>query len=339
MKYNIFKIVIAICLVSVISYSQNVGISTTSVAPDASAMLDITSSNKGLLIPRVALVSKTDLVTIPNPANSLLVYNTNSTMSGGTGEGYYYNAGTSASPNWVRFQQINTGPYFSTGTQYYGTAGSNNWTVPSGITQIRVWLVGGGGGNANTTSSNGGSGGIVSGILDVTPGEILTIVVGAGGTAGANLTTGLGNGGGGTYILRGSTLLCGAGGGGGAAGSAYATNIGATAYFASGYGGGSSFGTTVASLAGGNSSASATNGSGQGGSNCISYLRSGESIKGAGLNNTPTSGKTFGTAFNGGSAASMFTGLYNSTTNPNPGAGASATAAQNGMPGAVFIMY
>ena len=59
-------------MISTIAYSQ-VGINTTS--PDPSSVLDIKSSNKGLLIPRVALTGKKDITTIPNPANSLLIYN------------------------------------------------------------------------------------------------------------------------------------------------------------------------------------------------------------------------------------------------------------------------
>jgi hypothetical protein len=81
-------------------YAQVVGISTTVFTPDPSAMLEIRANNKGLLIPRVALTGPTDATTIPNPATSLLVYNTNT--AGGLTPGYYYNAGTPASPNWVR---------------------------------------------------------------------------------------------------------------------------------------------------------------------------------------------------------------------------------------------
>ncbi len=80
--------------------AQNIGINPTGVAPDNSAGLDVNFTNKGLLIPRVALTSATDGATIPSPANSLLVYNT------GTGglapAGYYYNAGTPGSPSWRR---------------------------------------------------------------------------------------------------------------------------------------------------------------------------------------------------------------------------------------------
>ena len=69
--------------------AQNVGIGTPT--PDASAQLDITAANKGLLIPRVALTSLTDAVTITAPATSLLVYNTNGAVPGGVG--FYYNSG------------------------------------------------------------------------------------------------------------------------------------------------------------------------------------------------------------------------------------------------------
>jgi hypothetical protein len=73
----------------------SVGIGTNS--PHASAVLELNSSNKGFLGPKVALKSATDLVTIPNPAVGLLVYNQ------GTGalktEGYLYWNGT----EWVQF--------------------------------------------------------------------------------------------------------------------------------------------------------------------------------------------------------------------------------------------
>lgn len=79
--------------------SQNVGINATGALPHASAGLDVSYSNKGVLIPRVALTSITDVVTIPGAANSLLVYNTNAGITGGCGTGYYYWNGT----QWVCF--------------------------------------------------------------------------------------------------------------------------------------------------------------------------------------------------------------------------------------------
>lgn len=87
--------------------AQNMAINSTGNNPDESAMLDVVSSSKGLLIPRVSLSTSTDATTIASPATSLLVYNTNAAISGTTadGIGYYYNAGTSASPEW---RKLNT---------------------------------------------------------------------------------------------------------------------------------------------------------------------------------------------------------------------------------------
>jgi hypothetical protein len=77
---------------------SNTGIGTSS--PNASAMLDITASNKGLLVPRVALISVTDAVTIPSPATYLIVTNTNAALP--DGKGLYINMGTASVPNWVK---------------------------------------------------------------------------------------------------------------------------------------------------------------------------------------------------------------------------------------------
>jgi microcystin-dependent protein len=73
-----------------------VGIGTST--PDTSAALDITSTNKGLLIPRVALTSSTDATTISSPATGLVVYN--SSVNAG-GPGIVINKGTPASPVWA----------------------------------------------------------------------------------------------------------------------------------------------------------------------------------------------------------------------------------------------
>lgn len=63
------------------AYSQgNVGVGTTS--PDLSAALDISSQNKGLLVPRLNTLQR---LAISNPANGLLVYDTDDSCF------YFYN--------------------------------------------------------------------------------------------------------------------------------------------------------------------------------------------------------------------------------------------------------
>ncbi|MBL4754476.1 MAG: tail fiber domain-containing protein [Flavobacteriales bacterium] len=71
------------------AFSQ-VGIGTTT--PDASAILDLSSTTKGFLISRVTLVQRNAIV---SPATGLLVYQTDNSP------GYYYNEGTPGVPNWV----------------------------------------------------------------------------------------------------------------------------------------------------------------------------------------------------------------------------------------------
>jgi len=72
------------------SVQSQVGIGTTT--PDSSAILDITSSDKGVLISRVSLLNLYDVVTIPSPAEGLLIYNiaTNGLAPNRVFPGYYY---------------------------------------------------------------------------------------------------------------------------------------------------------------------------------------------------------------------------------------------------------
>src|SRR4051812_18434319 len=96
-------------LVLVISYPvlhAQVGIGTTT--PNASAALDITSTTRGLLIPRMTTAQRNAIV---SPANSLLIYQTDGVP------GYYYRSGatwTLLNFNYVLQQNLNTnGKYIS----------------------------------------------------------------------------------------------------------------------------------------------------------------------------------------------------------------------------------
>ena len=57
--------------------SAQVGINESNLSPASSAMLDINSSNKGLLIPRMSTESRN---AIPSPATGLLIYNTSTDL-------------------------------------------------------------------------------------------------------------------------------------------------------------------------------------------------------------------------------------------------------------------
>ncbi len=73
--------------------AQNVGINATGAAPDASAMLDVAATNKGLLIPRVSLTAINNNSPIgAGITTSLLVYNTatSGVAPNNVTPGYYY---------------------------------------------------------------------------------------------------------------------------------------------------------------------------------------------------------------------------------------------------------
>ena len=95
-----FLLTILALLISAGAFSQSVGINSDGSTPDKSAILDISSVNQGLLIPRVTLSGVNDAATIASPATSLLVYNL--ANSSGLTPGFYYNSGTNAAPVWSR---------------------------------------------------------------------------------------------------------------------------------------------------------------------------------------------------------------------------------------------
>ena len=86
-----------------LSYCQNVGINSTGAAPDKSAMLDVTSTNKGMLVPRMTSAQRT---IIASPAKGLLVFDTDvnsfwffngatwNDLSGGSGTSKWTTNGT-----------------------------------------------------------------------------------------------------------------------------------------------------------------------------------------------------------------------------------------------------
>ena len=96
-------ILFALLLFSKLVEAQNVGINTSGATPNASAMLDIVASDKGLLVPRFALSDITVAAPVTSPALSLIVYNTFTsalaTASNNVVPGFYYWDGSM----WVAF--------------------------------------------------------------------------------------------------------------------------------------------------------------------------------------------------------------------------------------------
>lgn len=102
-------------------WAQGVGVNTDGSAPDASAILDVKSTDRGLLVPRVSLSDVTSASPVTSPATGLLVYNTNASVTGGNGTGFYYWDGS----QWVRLDAGNSGAWRLTGNA--GTSPASNF--------------------------------------------------------------------------------------------------------------------------------------------------------------------------------------------------------------------
>jgi hypothetical protein len=105
------------------AFTQNVGINGNGAAPNASAMLDVVATDKGVLVPRVALTATNLAGPITTPATSLLVYNTATAGAGATAvsPGFYYWDGA----QWVRFMNGNGAAWTTLGNA--GTTAATNF--------------------------------------------------------------------------------------------------------------------------------------------------------------------------------------------------------------------
>jgi hypothetical protein len=97
--------------------SQSVSVNTDGSAPNTSAILDIKSSTKGMLIPRTSTASR---MAILNPAKGLMLYDTT------TSSFWFYNA--------AAWKEMTTG---STGWNLSGNTGANPATNFIGTTDIQ----------------------------------------------------------------------------------------------------------------------------------------------------------------------------------------------------------
>ncbi|MCD6566283.1 MAG: tail fiber domain-containing protein [Bacteroidales bacterium] len=103
-KHSVNKVVIMMISFIYIAISADINAQNVAITDDdgytvnAAAMLDVKSVNKGLLVPRVALVSTTDPVSVTKP-DGLLVWNT-STSGTYDDPGFYY--WSVLNSNWVK---------------------------------------------------------------------------------------------------------------------------------------------------------------------------------------------------------------------------------------------
>lgn len=271
---------------------------------------------------------------------------TTSTIIGGLspGQTYYFRAWvycTTSTGDLYSGQVQDTAATKPRGQQTFTSSGT--FTVPSGVTSVDIFCVGGGcsgGIDLDTARSAGGGGGggytkTAKGIA-VSSGQQLNVVIGAGGAG--NISQGGGNGGNNTYVQRSGTTLCtadggdnsgwGAGGDGGSGGGDGGDRDGTTH---GGYGGsdGGDGGASGDSLAGGAGQKTTTRAFGEPSGTLYAGGGGGSGVAGAGNGAGGAGGGGAGNGANAGIAGSANTGgggggtCRTSTRFPAPGAGGS----------------
>ncbi|GAB4311427.1 MAG: hypothetical protein Kow00127_01440 [Bacteroidales bacterium] len=110
LKFAISLLGMSLLLMTEYLYSQSVGINSDGSDPDNSAILDVKSTTKGFLAPRMTQAQRDAIV---SPATGLMVYQTDGT------NGYYFYNGSS----WE---------LLGNGTGYWTSSGSNIYNSNAG---------------------------------------------------------------------------------------------------------------------------------------------------------------------------------------------------------------
>ncbi len=114
-----------------------VAVNTDGSIPDNSAMLDVKSTAKGVLVPRMTLVQRN---AIASPATGLLIYQTDNTP------GFYHNSGTSVTPAWTMVG-TNSGQWQNSGSHIYYNNGNVGIGANSPVALLHTQGAGTGQGN------------------------------------------------------------------------------------------------------------------------------------------------------------------------------------------------
>jgi hypothetical protein len=187
MKKQLFLTVVLCLMLQVTSFGQSIKLNNE--GDPGSAMLEVNSASKGILIPNVSLTGSADATTIALPAVSLLVYNT-ATVSD-VEPGYYYNSGTPGEPAWTRLSTSTSTGTAGDGSETKVTAGTNV-TVTGIGTSASPYIVGAVSGDGSETKVTAGTNVTVTGIGTSASPYIVGAVSGDGSetkvTAGTNVT-------------------------------------------------------------------------------------------------------------------------------------------------------
>src|SRR5437660_5844306 len=119
-----------------VSARQNVAINNSATLPDASAMLDINSTSKGVLVPRMTMAQRD---AISSPQTGLLIFQSDGSS------GFYYNAGNSTTSVWKKVGSEADYPTDIFSNQVFLAPGTSPFTVPANVHKI-FFEIGGGGG-------------------------------------------------------------------------------------------------------------------------------------------------------------------------------------------------
>ena len=194
----------------------------------------------------------------------------------------------------------------------FTAVGTSSWTVPLGVTAVDVLIVAGGGGGAagDLSAGGGGAGGFIClTAVPVTPGQALSVTVGAGGPGSLDQCPSPAGGNGGNSVFASYTAIGGGGGGGTCTSNSLFVGSGGSGGGVNHIGGSPGSGTAGQGFAGSgqsyNDNNSVWSGAGGGGASEPGH---GGTYAGGGAGGNGASCTPFGSAFfaggGGGSAAS-----------------------------------